>query len=280
MNNKNNNEEMMSKHYYKDGVLYQVKKYNKLNQKSVLITGVLGGIGTEVAKKYHMKGWNVLGVDIHPQRRGGYQYVNKYYQIDLSSNNSEQIKKDIQKLVDQVDNLGMVVHVAALQVNGSLNETKSDDWDRVMNVNLKSIWLISQVVHEQLKKNQGNLVVINSIHAFATSVNVGAYAISKAALLGFVRNLAVEWAVDGIRVNGIAPGAVETSMLMDGLGRRGNDPQVELQILKKRHILGRIGQPEDIANAIYYVGKSNFMTGETIIMDGGVSQVLSTEAKI
>lgn len=276
----NKSSENLSKHYYRGDVLYQIKKYGMLIQKSVLITGVLGGIGTEVAKKYQTKGWNVLGVDIHPQRRGGYQYVNKYYQIDLSSNNSEQIKKDIQKLVDQVDNLGMVVHVAALQVNGSLNETKSDDWDRVMNVNLKSIWLISQVVHEQLKKNQGNLVVINSIHAFATSVNVGAYAISKAALLGFVRNLAVEWAVDGIRVNGIAPGAVETSMLMDGLGRRGNDPQVELQILKKRHILGRIGQPEDIANAIYYVGKSNFMTGETIIMDGGVSQVLSTEAKI
>jgi NAD(P)-dependent dehydrogenase (short-subunit alcohol dehydrogenase family) len=255
------------------------------NNKSVLITGVLGGIGLETARKYHRKGWFVIGID----NRGDSDpslinntVIDQYCQIDLS--NQDEIISKVEKILNHSDHtathkLTTVVHTAALQVNSSLNDTTTDQWDRVMNVNLKSIWIISQLVHPFLKRNHGSLIIINSIHAFASSVNVGAYAISKAALLGLVRNLAIEWGPDQIRVNGIAPGAIETPMLMDGLGRRGNDPVVELNILKKRHIMGSIGSPSDIADLIYFTGKSKFMTGETIIIDGGVSQILSTESK-
>ncbi|MEX0594955.1 MAG: SDR family oxidoreductase [Candidatus Paceibacterota bacterium] len=249
------------------------------NNKSVLITGILGGIGLETARKYHRRGWFVIGIDNRDCDKSLIKTViDKYCQIDLS--NQDEIKSKMKDLLDHFDHkLTTVIHTAALQVNSSLNETTTDDWDRVMNVNLKSIWIISQLVHSHLKQTQGSMIIINSIHAFASSVNVGAYAISKAALLGLVRNLAIEWGSDRIRVNGIAPGAIETPMLMDGLGRRGNNPQLELNILKKRHIMGSIGSPSDIAKLIYFTGKSKFMTGETIIIDGGVSQILSTESK-
>jgi NAD(P)-dependent dehydrogenase (short-subunit alcohol dehydrogenase family) len=243
--------------------------------KSVLITGVLGGIGHATAMKYHKKGWKVIGIDIGSSP---HRWIDQYCHNDLS--NEKEIQTKLSELLNYDLNLTTVVHIAALQINSSLNDTTTEEWDRVMNVNLKSIWLISQMVHPYLKMTQGSLIVINSIHAFATSINIGAYAISKAALLGFVRNLAVEWAPDGIKVNGIAPGAIETPMLMDGLSRRGNDPREELDILKSRHIMGKIGTPAEIADAIYFTGKTNFMTGQTMIIDGGVSQVLSTEAKI
>jgi NAD(P)-dependent dehydrogenase (short-subunit alcohol dehydrogenase family) len=251
------------------------------NNKTVLITGILGGIGLETARKYHRKGWFVIGIDNRECDSSLIKTViDQYCQIDLS--NQDEIKTKVKDLLDHPipdHKLTTVIHTAALQVNSSLNDTTTDDWDRVMNVNLKSIWIISQLVHPFLKMNHGSLIIINSIHAFASSVNVGAYAVSKAALLGLVRNLAIEWGPDQIRVNGIAPGAIETPMLMHGLGRRGNDPHVELNILKKRHIMGSIGSPSDIANTIYFIGKSKFMTGETIIIDGGVSQILSTESK-
>ncbi|HEY3310218.1 MAG TPA: SDR family oxidoreductase, partial [Anaerolineales bacterium] len=123
----------------------------------------------------------------------------------------------------------------------------------------------------------------SSVHAVATSVNISAYAASKGGLLALTRAMAIEFAPDNIRVNAILPGAVDTPMLRAGMNRghlSGDDIHVRLENLARKTVNGRIGQPEEIAHAIYFLAdntQSSFMTGQAMIVDGGATARLSTE---
>jgi NAD(P)-dependent dehydrogenase (short-subunit alcohol dehydrogenase family) len=116
-----------------------------------------------------------------------------------------------------------------------------------------------------------------------TSANIAAYAASKGGLLALTRALAIEFAPDNIRVNAILPGAVDTPMLRAGLGRGHaghGDMQDRLDNLARRTVNGRIGQPAEIAHAIYFLvdeEQSSFMTGQALVVDGGATARLSTE---
>jgi NAD(P)-dependent dehydrogenase (short-subunit alcohol dehydrogenase family) len=117
----------------------------------------------------------------------------------------------------------------------------------------------------------------------ATSANIAAYAASKGGLLALTRAIAIEFAPDNIRANAILPGAVDTPMLRAGLGRGhvgGNDILERLDNLARRTVNGRVGRPEEIAHAIFFLAdgeQSSFMTGQALIIDGGATARLSTE---
>jgi NAD(P)-dependent dehydrogenase (short-subunit alcohol dehydrogenase family) len=121
------------------------------------------------------------------------------------------------------------------------------------------------------------------VHAVQTSANISAYAASKGGLLALTRAMAIEFAADNIRVNAILPGAVDTPMLRAGLGRghvSGGDIQTRLDNLARKTVNGRVGRPEEIAHAIYFLAdetQSSFMTGQAMIVDGGATARLSTE---
>jgi NAD(P)-dependent dehydrogenase (short-subunit alcohol dehydrogenase family) len=126
-------------------------------------------------------------------------------------------------------------------------------------------------------------VITSSVHAVATSANIAAYAASKGGLLALTRAMAIEFAPDDIRVNAVLPGAVDTPMLRAGLGRGHvghGDIQERLDNLAAKTVNGRIGTPEEIAHAIYFLAdntQSSFMTGQALIVDGGATCRLSTE---
>jgi len=254
-----------------------------LVNRSVMIFGALGGIGSKIVEKYRKMGWSVIGIDLSPKSEVPYQIrsnLNHYYDLDLSSS-SRTIRRRMNAILKKVRRIDHLIHAAGLQINGSIKMTRSKDLNRILSVNLKSIYLISQMCFPKLQKTVGSMVVINSIHAYTSSNNISAYAISKAALLGLVRNFAIEWGPHGIRVNGVAPGAINTPMLMDGLSRRGEgDSQKNFRQLQERHLMGRIGQPQEIADLVHFLGVENgFITGQTIIADGGASLILSTEVE-
>ena len=121
------------------------------------------------------------------------------------------------------------------------------------------------------------------MHAFATSKNISSYAATKGGILAFTRALSLELAKYNIRVNAILPGAVNTKMLREGLKRDiKNEENLNnaLKEFEKKHPLGRIGQPEEIAKAIYFLADNNessFITGQSLIVDGGAMAQLSTE---
>ncbi len=124
---------------------------------------------------------------------------------------------------------------------------------------------------------------VSSVHAIATSANIAAYAASKGAMLALTRALAIELASNNIRVNAVLPGAVDTPMLYSGLSRghlQGDNVLDLVEQLGSKHVIGRVGQPQEIAQAIYFLAdqsRSSFMTGQGLVVDGGATCRLSTE---
>lgn len=141
-------------------------------------------------------------------------------------------------------------------------------WKILQNNIVSSHWLISMALPDMRQRRDGSIVIVSSIGAMIGSETIGAYNISKAADLQMVRNLAVEHGKDGIRANAIAPGVVRTRFAK----AIWEDPEAQAAI-ERATPLGRIGEPEDIAGAAVFLasGASRFMTGQTIVLDGGAT---------
>ena len=182
------------------------------------------------------------------------------------------------------NHLEALVNNAAVQIAKPILETSVNEWDMTMASNLRSVFLGVKLAHPLfVAAGGGALVNVSSVHAVATSANIAAYATSKGGLLALTRALAIEFAPDNIRVNAILPGAVDTPMLRAGLGRghvSGSDILQRLDNLARKTVNGRVGRPEEIAHAIYFLAdetQSSFMTGQALIIDGGATARLSTE---
>lgn len=154
----------------------------------------------------------------------------------------------------------------------------------VMATNLRAVFLSAQLAYPLLMAAGGGAFVnVSSVHAVQTSANIAAYAASKGGILALTRAMAIEFAKDNIRVNAILPGAVDTPMLRAGLDRghvSGPSMSERLDNLARKTVNGRIGTPEEIAHAIYFLAddtQSSFMTGQALIVDGGATARLSTE---
>jgi len=247
----------------------------------VLITGAAGGIGRAAVELFTLKGWRVIGVD-RAEFKPGFPESGMFIQSDISEpGDLENIFSRASGFTGRLDAL---VNNAAVQVAKPLIETTVEEWDLVMASNLRSVFLGVKLAHPLLTKAGGGAIVnVSSVHAVATSANIAAYAASKGGLLALTRAMAIEFAMDNIRVNAILPGAVDTPMLRSGLGRGhvgGETIQQRLDNLAFRTVNGRIGKPEEIAQAIYFLAdsdQSSFMTGQAMIVDGGATARLSTE---
>ncbi len=153
----------------------------------------------------------------------------------------------------------------------------------MFNVNVRAIFKLTQLLFPLLKNAHGSVVNVSSVHAIATSAGVAAYAASKGALLPLTRAQALEFSKYKVRVNVVLPGAVNTQMLRSGLERghlNGGTTKSRMRILASKHALGRVGEPRDIAHAIYFLSDpehSSFITGQTLVADGGAIARLSTE---
>jgi NAD(P)-dependent dehydrogenase (short-subunit alcohol dehydrogenase family) len=152
-----------------------------------------------------------------------------------------------------------------------------------MTANLKSVFMGVKLFYPLLKARGGAVVNVSSVHAVATSKNIAAYAASKGGLLALTRAMAIEFAADNIRANAILPGAVDTQMLRAGLSRDhagSGTIEARLENLARNTVSGKVGTPEEIAHAIYFLAdgeQSSFMTGQALIVDGGATARLSTE---
>jgi NAD(P)-dependent dehydrogenase (short-subunit alcohol dehydrogenase family) len=246
----------------------------------VLITGAAGGIGRATVALFAEKNWRVIGVD-RAEFGEDFPRQGLFIQADIAL--VEDLKTIFDKSSSYTDGLDCLVNNAATQIAKPLIETTVEEWDAVMASNLRSVFLGTKLAHPLLAKRGGAIVNVSSVHAIQTSANIAAYAASKGGLLALTRAMAIEFAPDNIRVNAILPGAVDTPMLRAGLGRghagRGNLKE-RLENLARRTVNGRVGTPEEIAHAIYFLAdneQSSFMTGQAMVVDGGATARLSTE---
>jgi glucose 1-dehydrogenase len=251
------------------------------SQRTVLITGAAGGIGRATVLHFTQAGWRVIGVD-RAEYGAGFPANGLFIQSDVSiADNIEAIFMQARAFTDRLDAL---VNNAAVQVAKPLLETSLEEWNTVLASNLSSVFLAVKLAHPLFVTAGGGAVVnVSSVHAIATSANIAAYAASKGGILALTRAMAIEFAPDNIRVNAVLPGAVDTPMLRAGLNRghlNGGDILERLDNLAKKTVNGRIGKPEEIAHAIYFLAdttQSSFMTGQALVVDGGATARLSTE---
>jgi NAD(P)-dependent dehydrogenase (short-subunit alcohol dehydrogenase family) len=254
---------------------------NAQPSRTVLITGAAGGIGRATVHLFAEKGWHVIGVDRAPFG-DGFPPDGLFIQTEISNPGSmEAIFRQVQGFTPT---LNALVNNAAVQIAKPLIETTVEEWDMVIANNLRPAFLLSKLTYPLFKASGGGAIVnVSSVHAVQTSANIAAYAASKGGLLALTRATAIEFANDNIRVNAILPGAVDTPMLRAGLNRghvSGDDIYARLDNLARKTVNGRIGQPEEIAQAIYFLAdntQSSFMTGQAMIVDGGATARLSTE---
>ncbi len=244
-----------------------------------LITGVAGGIGSATAKLFAEEGWHVIGVD---QKEIGFiADIGDFICADVSDATGWQhIFDEIHEKEGRVDAL---INNAGLQICKPLTETTPVEWDSVMETNIRSAYLAVRQTYPLMRSRGGAIINVSSVHAIATSTNIAAYAASKGALLALTRALAIELAPDRIRVNTVLPGAVDTPMLHAGL-KRGHleviDLQQQIEELSQRTVIGRVGKPEEIAQAILFLAderRLSFITGQALVVDGGATARLSTE---
>ena len=252
-----------------------------VSNKTILITGAAGGIGRATVNIFTEKGWRVIGVD-RAEFGGDFPQNGLFIQSDIAR--PEDMHAIFEKANAFTDSLDALVNNAAMQVAKPLIETTVEEWDAVMAANLRSVFLGVKLAHPLLKARGGAAVVnVSSVHAIQTSANIAAYAASKGGMLALTRAMAIEFALDNIRVNAILPGAVDTPMLRAGLGRGhlgGSDVQERLDNLARKTVNGRVGTPAEIAHAIYFLAdneQSSFMTGQALVIDGGATARLSTE---
>jgi len=258
--------------------------YLNLN-KVVIITGVCGGIGYATALKFKNKGWTVIGIDIK-KNNNIKNSIDELYILNIS--NEQEILNFVNIITKKYNRVDCIVNNAACQICKPIHESNSYDWNIIMNTNVKPSFLFAKYFRNLLIKTKGSIVNISSVHAINTSENIALYAASKGCLSALTRAMALEYGKVGIRINSILPGAVNTSMLREGLMRdnfennTGNklDVNQRLENLGNQHCIGRVGEPNEIAELILFLSdnlKSSYIIGQSIVIDGGASIKLSTE---
>lgn len=238
----------------------------------VAITGVAGGIGAAAAAAFRSAGWLVAGIDVTEPRDDADQ---DFLQLDIGAGDAEERVRDYLASLAHLDAL---VNAAGVQNTTQALDTSDDEWARIMDVNVRGAFWASRAAFPLLRGAGGSVVNVSSVHAVATTRGAAAYAASKAALVSLTRSLALEWA-PAIRVNCVLPGAIDTPMLAEGLRRAGQATEHGRTALEAGIPLHRIGRPNEVAQSILFLAdaeRSSFVTGQTLVVDGGVLASLGT----
>jgi NAD(P)-dependent dehydrogenase (short-subunit alcohol dehydrogenase family) len=244
----------------------------------VVVTGVAGGIGRACAVAFMQAGWDVAGIGRGSRPDG---LPGRWYgQIDLGLRTATDRLREFFAEVGQIDAL---VNNAATQVSKPVETTTDAEWAAVMATNAAAPFIALREAIPYLRATKGSVINVASVHALATAGGVSAYAASKGALVALTRSAALELGADGIRVNAVIPGAVDTKMLRGDAGRRvgsASGEQAGLEAIAARTPLRRIGRPEEIAQAVLFLAeadRSSFITGHALVADGGVLARLASE---
>jgi NAD(P)-dependent dehydrogenase (short-subunit alcohol dehydrogenase family) len=238
----------------------------------VIVTGAASGLGREAARHFADCGAIVVAVDLNADGLAS-----------IASERIHMIAADVTKgaqckaVADKAAALGPItglLNCAGIELHGSVIEMPEDDWDRVMNVNLKAIFLLSKhVIPHMIAHGCGSVVNMSSVQALATQAGVAAYAATKGAVLSLTRVMALDHGLQNIRVTAICPGTIETPLARAN-ARHWNpaDPAAVLAEWGSKHALGRIGQPIEVARLAAFLisAESSFITGSYHLVDGGL----------
>ncbi|MPZ08141.1 MAG: SDR family oxidoreductase [Nitrososphaeraceae archaeon] len=245
-------------------------------QRVAIITGGSSGIGRATTVALAKEGVKVA-VAARRAKEGEetVQLVKKagsdgiFVKTDVA--NEDDVRLLVEKTIKKYGRLDYAFNNAAIGERMTpLVEQTSDVFDQIMNVNVKGVWLCMKYEIPQMLRNSGGGAIVNmsSGAGVVGFPQMPIYIASKHAVLGLTKSAALEYAKSGIRINAVAPGGVETDMLKETIG----DNHQFLETFKSMHLIGRIGDPEEIANAVAWLlsDKASFVLGHTLLVDGGI----------
>ena len=234
-----------------------------------LVTGAASGIGAVIAELFLAAGYAVALFDINEQaldetaaRLGP---AHKRIAIAGDVSNEEQVREAVARSVRELGALDVLINNAGVEIYGTVVEMTSAQWERQLSVNLKGAYLCSKYAIPEMKRG-GAIIHISSAHAFVSWARCGAYDASKSGLLGLTRAMAIDHGPQGIRVNAICPGYIDTPMLDKAVAAG----EADRTAIMKFHPLGRIGTAADVAEAALFLASdaAGFISGTTLAVDG------------
>lgn len=244
--------------------------------KVVVTTGAASGIGEACVRGFGARNAAVAMVDRKPikeQALAGYRRHGgrvEYFQADVSSRPA--VEKVVSDIVARLGGIDVLVNNAGIQRYATVTTASEEEWDEVMNVNLKSAFLMAKYcIPEMLRRGGGSIVITGSVQSVSAQRNSVHYVVSKHGLLGLTRSIAVDYGKQNIRANCVLPGAVDTPMLRWAASLDPN-PKAVLDAAHKLHIRGKMGCPEEVADVIVFLASdlASFVTGAAVAVDGGL----------
>ncbi len=245
--------------------------------KVVIVTGGAKGIGGGIVQAFAGEGAHVLCADIDDEAgaiiadsSASIQYVH----ADVAT--SEVCRSLVENATDSWGGVDILCNNVGIQPTASYlpaHEMPEEQWDRIIDVNLKSRFLMVKYCVPVMKERGGGVIINTaSVQGLQSAKGISAYAASKGGDLSLVRQLALDYAEDNIRVVAVNPGTIETPLLQEAIDSIGGDETEIRTDMASRHALNRLGSPEDIANAVLFLASSraSFITGEYVNVDGGL----------
>ena len=238
-----------------------------LKNKKVLITGATGGIGGSLVKKFLSLDSEILGTGTNSEKleklKSEYSKI-KVKKFDISSHS--QIEKFIEEVSEELGGLDILINNAGINRDNLSLRMKEDEWQKVIDVNLTSTFLLSKyAIKKMLKSGSGRVVNITSIVGHTGNIGQSNYAASKAGVIGMSKSLSIEYAKKNITVNCVSPGFIVTDMT-------NKIPEKIRSILISKIPMGKLGSVDDVSNCVAFLSsdEASYITGETIHVNGGM----------
>jgi dihydroanticapsin dehydrogenase len=242
--------------------------------KVALVTGGNSGIGRSISELFAREGAKVMIGDIQGgkvaqsiQSQGG---TARYLKCDVRS--SSEVQKLVASCVEEFGSIDLVVNDAGVEQNRSVLDTTEEEWDKIVDTNLKGVFLVSKYAFPHLIKSGENGAMVNVASQLGLVALPGrsAYCASKAGVILLTKVLALEYAKYGVRVNCVCPGPIQTPML-ERTHNLDADPEESSRSILSRVPRGRVGKPQDIAETVLFLSskRAGYITGEYVLVDGG-----------
>jgi NAD(P)-dependent dehydrogenase (short-subunit alcohol dehydrogenase family) len=248
----------------------------RIKDQVAIITGAASGIGYATATRFAAEGAKVILADIvdasQPARaltEQGYQA--SFIKVDVS--NEQEVESLFQSATAKYGRIDILVNNAGIELAKNITETTVAEWDHLINVNLKGVFLCARAAVSAMRQSSGGAIInVASELGLVGAPEIAAYCASKGGVIQLTKALAIDHAADGIRINCICPGPIETPLL-SRIFESAAEPEQERRRNVEKTLLKRLGRPEEIANVILFLAsaEASFMTGSVVVVDGGLT---------